>query len=197
MSLIVIHNICEVFFLPIIIIYRMRECFFYHLQQYDPYSTITRSRHGAISFFMYFDEITLGKCIIMFFSAITSLKDHLLLKWYTDSITTKRDHRNYIHTYSIFLRDSIIVLLTHFPQIAQNCSQHYLRHTKAKKYVSLFYSISCNHFCCQSINMMLQYLLDFGENFYAIIILFHFVVIRTTTNIWISFKIFLLSLWVK
>ena len=80
MSLIVIHNICEVFFLPIIIIYRMRECFFYHLQQYDPYSTITRSRHGAISFFMYFDEITLGKCIIMFFSAITSLKDHLLLK---------------------------------------------------------------------------------------------------------------------
>ena len=146
MSLIVIHNICEVFFLPIIIIYRMRECFFYHLQQYDPYSTITRSRHGAISFFMYFDEITLGKCIIMFFSAITSLKDHLLLKWYTDSITTKRDHRNYIHTYSIFLRDSIIVLLTHFPQIAQNCSQHYLRHTKAQKYVSLFYSISCNHF---------------------------------------------------
>ena len=104
MSLIVIHNICEVFFLPIIIIYRMRECFFYHLQQYDPYSTITRSRHGAISFFMYFDEITLGKCIIMFFSAITSLKDHLLLKWYTDSITTKRDHRNtYTHTLFSFV----------------------------------------------------------------------------------------------
>ena len=177
------------FFLPIIIIYRMRECFFYHLQQYDPYSTITRSRHGAISFFMYFDEITLGKCIIMFFSAITSLKDHLLLKWYTDSITTMRDHRKYIHTYSIFLRDSIIVLLTHFPQIAQNCSQHYLRHTKAKNMFPFFIELVVIIFVatasiwCYNIYSILE------RKFYAAITFLYFVVIRTT-NIWISFQIF-------
>lgn len=165
-SLIVIHNICEVSSCPSSSFIEWESAFsiiynnMIHIQQ-----SLVLGMGPLVSFCILMR--LRGKCIITFFSAITSLKDHLLLKWYTDSLTTKRDHRNYIHTYYIFLSWFDYCVVDIFPQLHYYC-QHYLRHTEAQNTFPLFYSISCNHFCCWSIDMVLQYLLNFEEkrNYY-------------------------------